>query len=137
MKNKLKGILCCALVVFVVTGCTNNNIYNQVAIASEEINKRCPMVVDTDTRLDNTAAMDNPVTLIYNYTIVTFSKAEIEGEIASVKEEMKKSLQNMVETSPDMKFFRDNRIPLKYSYKDKDGVFVFDFTITAGDKSAK
>jgi len=131
MINKCKGFLLTALVAFIVVGCTNNDaVFKVVKKASEEMNKRCPMVIDADTRLDNTLATENPVKLVYYYTVITAEKKTVEAQLGPVKEAMKANVQNMVNTNPEMKFYQDNQIPLTYSYKDKNGAFLFDFTIT-------
>lgn len=44
--------------------------------AASEINKTCPVMIDEQTRLDNTVALpDN--SFQYNYTLVNLTKAEI------------------------------------------------------------
>jgi len=127
-----------ALIVLTVIGCTDDKaIFNVVVKASEEINKRCPMVIDADTRLDNTMATDNPVKLVYNYTIVTAEKKAVEAQLSAAKEAMKANVENSVNTNPEMKFYQDNQIPLTYSYKDKNGEFLFDFTITPKKPATK
>ncbi len=135
MKNKFKGFLITALVVVALTGCNNNNAYQMVVKTSEELNKRCPMVIDAETRLDNTAALDNPVKLVYNYTLVNATKKELGDRLTSIKETMKPNIQNTVDTNPEMKPFRDNHVLLMYSYKDKNGEYLFDFTITPTNKT--
>ncbi len=138
MKIKLKGILCSALVAFVAIGCAKNDlVYKEVAKASEEMNKQCPMVIDADTRLDNTTVTDNPVKLTYNYTVVTVDKKTISPQLETVKEAMIKNTQNTVDTNPQMKFYSDNKVALTYSYKDKNGEFLFDYTITPQNKTNK
>jgi dihydroneopterin aldolase len=129
--NKSKSLFFGILVAFAVTGCSKDaKVYNEVVKASEEMNKKCPMVIDADTRLDNTAATDNPITLTYNYTAVTVEKKDVDPEVTNIKAAMIKSTQNNIDTSPAMKFYRDNHVNLKYSYKDKNGKFLFDYTIT-------
>lgn len=131
MKNKFAGFLLTTLMAFVVTGCGNNgsSIYSEVKSASDEINKRCPMAIDQHTRLDNTKATDNPVGLVYNYTIVSAEKKEIEGQIDTIKQSVKEQTQKNIDNTTDLKLYSDNHIPLTYSYRDKKGVFLFDFTI--------
>ena len=137
MKNKFKAFLIIALMAIALTGCNNNGVYEMVVKTSEEMNKRCPMVIDADTRLDNTTALDNPVKLVYNYTIVTATKKEIGDRLTTIKETMKPQIQNTVDTNPDMQPFRDNHVLLMYSYKDKNGEFLFDFTIEPTNKTEK
>jgi hypothetical protein len=139
MKNKFTGFLLTTLVAFVVVGCANNNssIYSEVKSASDEINKRCPMAIDEHTRLDNTKAKDNPVELVYNYTIVSAQKKEIEGQLADIKQSVKEQTQKNIDNTTDLKLYADNHIPLRYSYSDKNGVFLFDFTIIPNKPTKK
>ncbi|MES2486942.1 MAG: hypothetical protein V4581_13485 [Bacteroidota bacterium] len=127
MISKFKGFLLSALVAFVVVGCTDNKaVFNVVAKASEEMNKRCPMVIDADTRLDNTMAMENPVKLVYYYTIITAEKKAVEAQLGAAKEAMMANVEKTVNSNPEMKFYQDKQVPLTYSYKDKNGEFLFD-----------
>jgi hypothetical protein len=131
MKNKLTGFLFLAIVAFTVTGCNKEKlIYTEVKKASDEINKQCPLTIDADTRLDSTNATDNPVGLVYNYTVVSKEKKEIEAQLTAVKKMVKKQTEDNISKTTELKFYKDNKIPLTYSYKDKNGVFLFDFTIT-------
>ncbi len=95
------------------------------------------MVIDADTQLDNTTVTENPIKLTYNYTVVTVEKKDIEAQLPTVKETMKTQIENTVNTNPEMKFYAENKIPLTYSYKDKNGVFLFDFTVTPTNKTEK
>jgi len=44
--------------------------------AASELNKTCPIMVDKETRLDNTVAMPDNV-FQYNYTLVNLEKSQI------------------------------------------------------------
>lgn len=97
-----------------------------VEVASE-INKTCPIMVDQDTRLDNTVAMPNNI-FQYNYTLVNMVKSEVNSE--DLKNYIEPVLINTIRTNPDMKIYRDNKITLAYNYKDKNGVFILKINIT-------
>ena len=45
----------------------------QMMKTASEINKSCPIMVDAETRLDNTVALPNK-TIQYNYTLVNIEK---------------------------------------------------------------
>lgn len=95
--------------------------------AASELNKTCPVMVDSDTRLDNAVAMpDN--TFQYNYTLVNLKKAEV--NIDTVRKYIEPSLINNVRTNPQFRSFRDNKVTMKYSYKDKSGVQVMEMSVT-------
>lgn len=131
MINKSKGFLCSVLIAFVLLGCSKNDaVYKEVVKASQELNKQCPMVIDADTRLDNTTATDNPVKLTYNYSVTTIAKKDVEAQLETIKKGMEERTKNIVDTNPQMKFYSENHVQLTYSYKDKNGEFLFDFTIT-------
>jgi hypothetical protein len=94
--------------------------------AASELNKTCPVMIDKETRLDNTATAGNVFN--YNFTLVNVSKSEI--SIDTIKKYTEPGLINNVKTNPDLKIFRDNNITLEYNYRDKDGVFVMKISVT-------
>jgi hypothetical protein len=94
---------------------------------ASELNKMCPMVIDSETRLDNAITFP-PKIFQYNYTIVNLEREEIDTlELKNFFEQM--SINNM-RTNPDMYAFRDNKVTLKHSYKDKVGNHLFTVTVT-------
>lgn len=120
------------LTIAVSVMCTGGNNALKLEIiktTSEEINKKCPMVVDAYTQLDNTTVTENPLTLVYLYT-VSANKDSLNLDIDEAKKNLIKTTQNLADTSPEMAYMRDNAILLKYHYKDKNGKYLFDFTIT-------
>jgi hypothetical protein len=94
---------------------------NLMEIASE-LNKTCPIMVDSLTRLDNTIALPNKV-FQYNYSIISGSKQYIDTE--GLKSFLTPRIINEVKTNPGMKFVRDNNATVNYSYKDLNGEFLF------------
>jgi hypothetical protein len=103
--------------------------YSTLLKTSEEMNKSFPMTVDNDTRLDSTNVQKEPLTLNYYYTIVTVEKEAIAANLREVVAQLKKGTQDNLDKAPEMKEFREKNISLKYSYYDKKGVFVVDYTI--------
>lgn len=95
--------------------------------AASELNKTCPIMVDEYTRLDNAVALPGNV-FQYNYTLVSITKAEV--NLDTVKKYIEPAIVNNVKTSPDLKIYRDNKTTMTYYYKDKDGEFVHQFSVT-------
>jgi hypothetical protein len=89
--------------------------------AASEINKSCPLMVDQDTRLDNTLALPGKV-FQYNYTLVNWLKDSV--DVGALQTYMEPLIINNAKTSPDMQYHRDHRATLAYHYKDKHGEFV-------------
>ena len=99
----------------------------ELAKVASEINKNCPMVVDQEIRLDNTAAFPNR-TLQYNYTILNYEKAEL--DIKVVERTLFSGILENIKTNPDMKAMKENEITFNYYYKDKKGAFVTKYVVT-------
>lgn len=97
-----------------------------VEVASE-INKTCPLMVDQNTRLDNTVAMPNNV-FAYNYTLVNLEKQDI--DIDEMKNFIEPNVVNNMKTNPDMKIYRKNRTTMTYNYKDKNGEFILKINVS-------
>jgi hypothetical protein len=99
----------------------------QMMQVASELNKTCPIMVDAETRLDNTVALPDKV-FVYNYTLVNQVKDSVNVE--QLKNYMEPIVTNNMKTNPSMKFYRDNKITMSYYYKDKNGVFVFKIDVT-------
>lgn len=97
---------------------------------ASEINKTCPIMVDSETRLDNTSALpDNE--LVYNYTLVKLTVDEV--DVNELVSNIKPMLVNNISTNPDMKNLRDHEVTMSYYYKDKDGNFITKVSITSDE----
>lgn len=95
--------------------------------AASMVNSTCPIMVDRDTRLDNAVALPGKV-LQYNYTLTSIQKSDI--DTGSVKKLITPRLLNNVQSSQEMKVFRDNKATLAYNYQDMSGVYVMRILIT-------
>lgn len=106
---------------------TFNNTMMEVA---SELNKTCPIMVDSETRLDNAVALPNNV-FQYNYTLINMDKAQV--DTIQVKSYLEPVIKTQVKTNPQMKFQRDNKTTLNYYYKDKKGDYLFSITVAPKD----
>lgn len=97
---------------------------------ASQINESCPIMVDSDTRLDNAMALpDN--TFQYTYTLVNAEKDSI--DIDSLREYLTPQITNWVKTNPDMEKFRELKVKINYLYKDKFGVYLLTVEVTPED----
>lgn len=94
--------------------------------AANIINKNCPMMIDSETRLDNAIALPNNI-FQYNYTLINMVKESI--NIEEMRQYLEPNIVNFVKTQPDMKTMRDNKTTVNYSYKDKEGVFLLTISV--------
>lgn len=99
---------------------------NELARVSNELNKRCPIWVDDETRLDNTMVLPSGI-LEYNFTLINTVYDSINTD--SLKTLIKPILENNYLTNPELEYYRQNRITLAYNFKDKLGTYVIKFII--------
>ena len=78
--KKILGLAIGAIATVLIFYSVNHFIFNpsidksMMAVASE-LNKSCPMMVDSETQLDNAIALPNSV-FQYNYTLVNIEKSQ-------------------------------------------------------------
>ena len=96
---------------------------------SDDMNKKCPIMVDNETQLDNSKVFDN--TLQYNYTLVNVVRNDSSFDLIGAKKFIMKNAQDNLDNRSEMKSYREKKVALKYNYKDKNGKNLFDFTINA------
>lgn len=94
---------------------------------ASEINKTCPIIIDSETRLDNTISLPNKI-LQYNYTTINIVKDSV--NIDNVKIQLESKLINNVKNNPQMKTLKDYKTTFNYYYKDKNGLFLFIISVT-------
>lgn len=94
---------------------------------ASELNASCPMMVDSETRLDNVMAAPD-TGFQYFYTLVNMEKASIDLEGA--RSFLTPQIVNNIKTNPEMEFLRKHETTFKYTYKDKDGNWLLTIVVT-------
>jgi hypothetical protein len=104
-----------------------SSLDKQLNVMAGELNKRCPMMIDKETQLDNAVVMPGNI-FQYNYTLVGMEKGNI--DTVAIRNYILPLATNNVKTNPEMKYQRDNKITLAYYYRDKNGKYLFSFSVT-------
>ena len=94
---------------------------------ASEINETCPIMIDRETRLDNTIVLPSNV-FQYNYTLINLEKETVDIDL--LKNSLEPNITNFVRTNPGMKIQRENKVTINYYYKDKDGNYLFTISVT-------
>ncbi len=103
--------------------------YEFLKTVSADVNKQCPMQVDSILKLENTIA--HPIaTFRYNYIL---KYDTVKYDIHEFEKTLIKTTLNTVRTSPDAKMFRDMYATLEYHFSDSLGNFLFQFEIKPAD----
>ncbi len=93
----------------------------QLGVVSNEINKACPILVDSETRLDNTVVLPGKV-LQYNYTLINVVASDI--DTSAFKEALRPIILEQARSNPQMEFFRKHEVTLNYYYRDSTGSYI-------------
>lgn len=119
---------------FVMISCKKEDaVEKDLKEAAATMNKMTPQVLSEGVRLDSVSVGAGKV-LQYNYTLTEDVKEEITAEeINQYQSDAKNEALKNIETSPDMKDFRDHDVTLKYVYYDKNGHATADFSVTPSE----
>jgi hypothetical protein len=138
MKSKIFKTLALLATVCTLCNCSGNSEKNgssgksgtavnqNLFAAAAEINKKCPIATDENTRMDS-ATVFNEYMITYHYTIHTVSNKDI--DLAKFKGSMQSAMDEKYKTDPQLKIYRDNNIAVAYDYKDKTGGFLCYFIV--------
>ena len=91
------------------------------------INESCPIMVDSETRLDNSISLPENI-FQYNYSLINLEKVDVNTE--DMRNFLEPTLTNSVKTTPQMEIQRENKMTINYHYKDKNGEFLLLISIT-------
>lgn len=139
MKNYSLIILFAFFIALSLNNCTNapsnkttmsgSAVNQNLFEVAKEINKKCPITTDENTRLDS-ASVYNEFMITYHYTVHTVSNKEV--DLKKFKTTMETGMKEKYQTDPQLAIYRDNKIAIAYDYKDKNGEFLCYFV--CGDK---
>ncbi|RUO19243.1 hypothetical protein [Aliidiomarina haloalkalitolerans] len=93
--------------------------------SANELNPLLPMMVDEDTRWDETVALNRA--FLYIYTLIGYNAEDLDPDL--FKQALEPNLKEAVCTSPDMAAFVENNINAIYAYRGKDGKQIATVTV--------
>ncbi len=133
--TRITIIACIALVVIFSVAqmlikkpsANNNDVMIQ---AANEINKKCPIMVDSITRFDNSAALTNNV-FQFNYTITNADKSNY--DTFALQNAVRPLTLNLLKADPKYKLYRDNNTTLSFVYHDKNGSYLCNILMNSND----
>ncbi len=90
--------------------------------AADEVKNLCPVMLDEETQLISAEALpDNEFQ--YSYVLVKAVKKEI--NVKETKKRLEPLVKQRLKTTPGLELFKDKKVTMLYSYKDKNGEFLF------------
>ena len=110
-------------------GPSDTDIKAQLLKMSNEINKKCPYMLDSETQLNDTGAYRK--TFYYYCTLIKYGISEVDAKYLIYK--LKPALLSGIKTNPDMKYFREHKVTIIYYYRDKSGNHIVSFRFSPQD----
>jgi len=106
----------------------NSSDFEEIMIeAAAELNESCPIMVDSETRLDNAEVIDNDI-FRYNYTLLTSVRSQM--DVKGTSNYLEPLLIDQVKSNAALQIYRENRITMAYYYYDKNGSLAFKILVT-------
>lgn len=96
----------------------------------DQLNQQLPMVVDKETRWDNTTPGPGR-RFTYNYTFVNVVARDV--DVNYFLQAQTQQLRRGVCSSKDMEIFLKNAVTISYSYRSRDGIHIGKIEITPRD----
>lgn len=108
-----KIILGACAVLFALASCQQAK-QKVFELASEQVNKECPMTIDEMTTLDSTNYAGEGNMFTYFYTLS--GAADDSTIVEQMKAELEKTLPETIKNTEDMKVYRESNVTIKYVY---------------------
>lgn len=98
-------------------------------IASQEVNKQCPMTIDEMTRMDSTSYTGDDNTFTYYYSLIG---AADDPQIAeATQKQLTENLPGIIKSTDDLKLYREMDVTMLYVYlSDKTHKELFRVKVT-------
>lgn len=96
----------------------------------QEINKKCPATIDSETRLDRIDVVNGDM-LRYNFSLVNLLVTNT--DTARLRKELWPGIVANIKVSASIKKLRDQGLAFQYYYKDKEGNSLLVLNVTKED----
>ncbi len=136
-KNLIQGVI--FIVVFVVAFFATKYVISCMISAedvvkeiSEKINKKCPLMLNSELRLDNTDfnPFQGKAGLVYVCTLINEDKNSEKINFLSLDKKTKLAAQKEYNSNPELEYLRDNDLIIYYVCYDKNKASLFGYEIT-------
>ena len=108
----------------------SKTVEEELVSAAAEINKKCPYMLDDETRADSLSPGPGKA-ITYYYTLVKRSAAKL--DIPRLQEAVRPAIVRNVQTNPQMVALRKLQVKFFYKYFDRNGSPAFDLTVAPPD----
>ena len=89
-----------------------------------EFNKKCPQMIDSETRIDG-INIKLPNTIVYKYTLINLPVQNVDTN--EFKKALRPGIISIIKLSPEMKQLRESNTNFEYQYFDKLNKAIYTF----------
>lgn len=133
-KSKFGGVALGILIVMIASFAARTVLPQFFAARTEdkiirmcsEMNKKMPIMVDSETRLDNVSPLPGK-SFVYNYTLVNDTIERL--DVPAIKSAMLPQITNRALTTADFKPILDEGVIVIFKYFDKNGKYLFEIPV--------
>lgn len=112
---------------------TDKKIFKMLVKIAREINKTLPIVVESGLRCENVNVLPGRK-FQYNFTLTNLLKEDVDtSQIKNFIVKSKPILTNAIRTDPTMELFRQQKVILIYTYRDKYANYLYNIIIKPED----
>jgi hypothetical protein len=112
---------------------SDKKIFQMLMKIAREINETMPIVVESGLRCENVNALPGRK-FQYNFTLTNLLKEDVDtSQIKNFILKSKPILTNAIRTDPTMELFRQQKVILIYTYRDKYANYLYNITIRPED----
>ncbi len=133
-KNKTSLVLIAIVAFFLAwvivkqfSAAPSSKVGKIMAEAAKKVNSSCPLMVDSETRLDNAKAIGDRE-FRYNYTLV--NGTGLNTDIRAMKNYMEPLLVRNVKNDPNLSIYRKHAVTMAYYYYFSNGDLAIKIEIT-------
>lgn len=130
-KNLFWEIVLVLIWIFILVGsfywARENQVNSFLTETTTELNKKLPMNIDSETRIDSVSVLPNN-TIWYQYTLLNIEKSS--ANIEEMKQEKQKSIFDWMKVNTQSKVMFDKNISMNFSFLDKNWEFLFDVILS-------
>ena len=108
---------------------TSEKIDNNAIKVVNKFNEKCPMMIDSETRMDGIDIKGNSV--VYKFTLINLLLENV--DTSAFNKNLRPGIINSMKGNKDLDELKRINSVFEYYYKDRENKFIYSFKITPED----
>ena len=108
---------------------TSQKIDNKAIKLVNKFNKKCPMMIDSETRMDGIDVKNNSI--VYKFTLINLKLENV--DTSTFNKNLRPGIINSIKENKDLDELKRINSVFEYYYKDLENKFIYSFKINPED----